>query len=210
MVSKRIDVQPLLKSGIKWHPRKMRDGSRKPNAASSWINPILGNRATVEPNLYSCLVPNQRTHKNSICWTEQFWATGPTWRISVWNTPRIPERMGSRFLLRRNNHHIRMCARIHGVLITAHVIGGVIDTENLGGVDMIIEDMNCVSFFIGKFNVIITLKIMTQHSAKKVILQLRDKFLQKQCQHMIDREISKTEKPFFLGRSEGYGQSSSS
>ena len=43
----------------------------------------------------------------------------PVW-VSIWTS----------FL--GNNHDIAMCSRIHGVLVTAYVISGVVYSQNLG------------------------------------------------------------------------------
>lgn len=53
VVPRSAEVRPPAKAGTKWHPRRTREGSRKPNALGSvsGTKPTFGKRPKREPDL---------------------------------------------------------------------------------------------------------------------------------------------------------------
>lgn len=70
-----------------------------------------------------------------------------------------------------------MCARINSVIITAHVIGGIINSYGLSSKDGVVEDADGVTVVIGEGFVGVSIELSTESSAKKVILELWNKIL---------------------------------
>ena len=59
----------------------------------------------------------------------------------------VPVGMGVFIIFRGENHEVGILSvRIEGVLISAKVVSGIIDTENLMLVESILLDDNCVPF----------------------------------------------------------------
>ena len=84
------DVRPSKNPGIRWQPRRTRDGSKNPKArgSSSSIKLIFGRRAALKPYRCPVTMPNHRTQRNSMVCTDRFLAAGPMWSTRAWNTPR--------------------------------------------------------------------------------------------------------------------------
>lgn len=62
----------------------------------------------------------------------------------------IPKRVVSRACFTRNHHYIAMGTGIHGVLVSAHIIGGVVHTKDLGRVDAVSYYPYCALVTVGK------------------------------------------------------------
>lgn len=72
-----------------------------------------------------------------------------------------------------------MRARINSVIITAHVVGGVINPGGSSSKNGVVEDADGVTVVIGEGFVGVSIELSTKSSAKKVILELWNKILKK-------------------------------
>ena len=72
----------------------------------------------------------------------------------------IPERMGILFGFRRQHHYEWMGFWINCVKVSAHVIGGVVDTDGGKAVDDIVSYTNRISIIIRKWLLSITIEPM--------------------------------------------------
>ena len=66
--------------------------------------------------------------------------------------------------------------RVHGILISANVICGIIDTKNLCCIDSVINDPNCFSVVISEVVVFIVL-VEIQETCQQVIFEFHRKAL---------------------------------
>jgi hypothetical protein len=130
------DVWPSKNPGIRWQPRRTRDGSKNPKArgSPSSIKLIFGRRAALK--LYRCPVtmPNHQTQRNSMFCTDRFLAAGPMWSTRAWNTPRTWAYQYGCALGPISGDSIitSQCAGVHGVLIPSYVVCCIVNSQNFG------------------------------------------------------------------------------
>jgi len=65
----------------------------------------------------------------------------------------------------RGHHNERMCARIDSVVVTAHVIGGVINAGSTSSKNGIVDDADGVTVIIGEGIMGVAVEISTKPSA---------------------------------------------
>ena len=65
----------------------------------------------------------------------------------------------------RGHHNGRMCARIDSVIVTAHVVRGVINSSSTSSKNGIVDDVDGVMVIIGEGTMGVTVKISTKPSA---------------------------------------------
>jgi hypothetical protein len=53
----------------------------------------------------------------------------------------IPEWMGGT-CLSLDDHNITVCSRVHGILITADIVGRKVDPKDFRGVNVVVDDAN--------------------------------------------------------------------
>jgi len=95
------------------------------------------------------------------------------------NNGSIPKRVGVWSNFWRGHHNERVGARVNSVIITAHVIGGVINSGGSSSENGAVEDADGVTVIIGERFVGVSIELSTKSPTKKVILELWNKILKK-------------------------------
>jgi Na+/proline symporter len=80
------------------------------------------------------------------------------------------------FRFTRQNHNVSMCAGVHGVLSTSHIVCSVIDSKNFVPVYAIVDDRDATSFFIREI-VVFSFKLLTKDLSEKVVFKPGNKVL---------------------------------
>jgi hypothetical protein len=76
------------------------------------------------------------------------------------------------------HHHIAVGAWVHGILVTANIVGCVIDPKDFCCIDAVVHDLDGIAVIICKVMVIAVL-IRVQESRQEVILELDEEVLQR-------------------------------
>lgn len=82
---------------------------------------------------------------------------------------RIPERMGVRTSLGRYDHNIVVGARINDILISAHIVGGIVDTQSFCSKNPVILDSDGRPVVIGELR-FVTIELIVEQPSENVVL----------------------------------------
>lgn len=80
------------------------------------------------------------------------------------------------FVLVGQNHNVGMCAGVHRVLGTSHIVRSIVDTENFVPVYAIVDKRDATSFFIREI-VVFSLEFLTKDLSEKVVFKTGKKVL---------------------------------
>jgi hypothetical protein len=74
------------------------------------------------------------------------------------------------------NHNVGMCARVHGVLSTSHIVCSIVDLKNFVPIYTIMNKSDATSFFICKI-VVSSIEFLTKNLRKNVVFKTGKKIL---------------------------------
>jgi hypothetical protein len=74
------------------------------------------------------------------------------------------------------NHNVGMCARVHGVLSTSHIICSIVDSKNFVLVYTIVDKRDATSFFICKI-VVFSIESLIKNPRKNMVFETGKKIL---------------------------------
>jgi hypothetical protein len=95
------------------------------------------------------------------------------------NDTGIPIRVTFLFIftvIKGQNHDVGMCARIHGVLSTSHIVRSIVDSKDFVPVYTVVDERDASSFLIRKI-VVISVGFLTKDLREKVVLKTGKKIL---------------------------------